>query len=327
MRLWFLVILSMGVLVACGTATPDPEALPTLVDFPTAFNLTEDAEGTPVAQDSSATPSATITVTHTPQFTPTAQFSATASLIPSATITETPSPSPTLLPTIAPEDRPILGLLEILMRSTVLPEDYQVPDFDGVDVTLVPTLAEGETIPSLEDLTQAAGGQDGEITPINLDCAFAPPSVFGTIYSTNPDFALQLGCPTGSPPTAIESQGALQEFERGTMLWVQAPNTITVLYKETDLYDTFPDTFVQGTDPEESAETPPAGLLAPVRGFLKIWDTNPQVRNQIGWATVAENAVPVAILNFENGTMMNIINGNRTLVIIESVGSYQWFAG
>lgn len=330
------MLMSAGLLAACGTALPDAETIPTLADFPTAFNLTDVARetGTLVAAQRTLPPTFTPTHTFTPSAThtptPTAALSATSSLMPSATITDTPSPVPSPLPTIAPEDRPLLGLLQLAIRATVLPDDYQVPDFGGVDVTLAPTVAAGDTIPSLEDLTALAvvpQPDDAGPAPPDLGCAFAPPGSFGTLYANNPDVAQQLGCPIGSPPTAANSQGATQAFERGSLWWVQATNTIYALYNADDTYAQFADTFVPGSDPETSSETPPPGLLAPVRGFLKVWSNEQRVRDGLGWATTAETAVPLTVLNFENGAMLYVTNRNRTLIVIEPTGQYRWFAG
>src|SRR5690606_23737566 len=109
---------------------------------------------------------------------------------PSATITNTATATATDLPTIPPEDRPILAFALTAYAATILPPEYQIPNFGGPDVTLVPqatpTLQPGfpSPIPPLE----TSG------LPISQSCSSSPTSGFLTIYQGNPDIANQLGC-------------------------------------------------------------------------------------------------------------------------------------
>src|SRR5262245_60288081 len=43
-------------------------------------------------------------------------------------------------------------------------------------------------------------------------------------------------------------------------------------------------------DQVSGGEKPPAGLYEPIRGFGKLWRSNPQVRNTLGWAAGPEQA-------------------------------------
>ena len=51
-------------------------------------------------------------------------------------------------------------------------------------------------------------------------------------------------------------------------------------------------------------ETPPAGLVEPVRGFGKVWRENPAVRQALGWATAPENGEQAQVVRFERGVMV-----------------------
>jgi hypothetical protein len=54
-------------------------------------------------------------------------------------------------------------------------------------------------------------------------------------------------------------------------------------------WELYTDTYVEG-EPVGTDELPPPGKLAPVRGFGKLWRTNPTLRAQLGWAVAPERA-------------------------------------
>jgi hypothetical protein len=89
------------------------------------------------------------------------------------------------------------------------------------------------------------------------------------------------------------SPAAMQRFERGLMLWLQATDSIYVLRDgagdaAAQRWARYDDLFEDG-DPERDPNlSPPAGLQHPVRGFGRVWRTQPDVRRDLGWATEAE---------------------------------------
>lgn len=318
MRKLTILLLVLSALAACG---PQDESLPTLARLPssTATPLPVTAI-TAAAQQPTASPSATATDpatdTATAATSPTAPASPTVTTpptltwTPSATITVTSSPTPTDLPTIPPDERPLLALALTANAATVLPTDYQVPDFGGMDVTLAPTTIQ---VISTEQ-QQVVGG----------DCDSFPPGGFGVVYQNNPTLATQLGCPSSATEQQIPA--AWQSFEDGTMLWLDG--TIFVLFDIDSLYQRYADTFVEGVDPERSSETPPQGLQAPVRGFLKVWSSNAPVRDGLGWATNSEQGVTATTLNFENGRMVWLPGRGDILVLIGAqAGIWRSFPG
>lgn len=103
--------------------------------------------------------------------------------------------------------------------------------------------------------------------------------------------------PTATPnvfptPTIGEIQVAEQLFQRGRMFWVQPTQQIWVLALNGEgrgAWTIYPDTFRDDTDPELDASlVAPDGLLQPTRGFGKLWRTNQEVRDALGWATTPE---------------------------------------
>jgi hypothetical protein len=93
-------------------------------------------------------------------------------------------------------------------------------------------------------------------------------------------------------PTVGEIQVAEQLFQRGRMFWVQPTGQIWVLALTGEgrgAWTIYPDTYDDGTDPEVDASlVPPDGMLQPQRGFGKLWRTNQDVRDALGWATTPE---------------------------------------
>jgi len=88
------------------------------------------------------------------------------------------------------------------------------------------------------------------------------------------------------------SPAAVQHFEHGAMLWLQATNSVYVLFNientgyAINSYQLMrvEDMFKAGmpeTDPNIKA---PFGKFQPIRGFGKVWRENPMVMNALGWA-------------------------------------------
>jgi hypothetical protein len=100
------------------------------------------------------------------------------------------------------------------------------------------------------------------------------------------------GCPYAPP---VASPAAVQHFERGAMLWLQATNSVYVLLNEMNTYTNdinlflrFEDTFKEGMIESDLYVKPPEGKFQPIRGFGKVWRENPRVMNQLGWAVDKE---------------------------------------
>lgn len=317
---------ALFLMMACGVwffsaCMPTEETLPTLVRFPT-----ETVSPAPVVQvdprntlPPTFTPTftATATITHTPA--PTQSVVPTISVTPSSTITDTPSPTGTDLPTIAPEERPLLSLALTALAATVLPTDFVVPAYQGINVTLPPTpLPAGipSPIPAVGSIPTQNTGVIGVPT-----CSIQPTGGFAGVFSGNPDVAALLGCPTAVQ--VLQIPAAWQDFQQGMMIWLNGE--MLVLYSSTDSYQVFPDTFIAGTDPETSSELPPSGYTAPIRGFLKIWSSNPNVRAGIGWGLNNEQGVTAIVLPFTNGRMV-YLPGRGDILVFYGTGAGTWLA-
>lgn len=325
----------LGFVMAACQSTDNGE-LPTLARFPTE---------TPTSADVALVPRDTLPPTFTPTFTrtPTGTVQATQaptttgepSFTPSPTITVTNSPTPTDLPTIRADDRPILGLLEYAQAVASLPADFNVPivtqpfnpDTAG---TPVPTIIGGNTItlpPPPEAFTATALAASNNTnfptataTIEQLNCPNTPSGNFGTVYAANPALASQIGCALAPAPSNVAA--AWQNFETGIMVWLSGE--IYVFNGTTRTFTQFPDTFIAGTDPETSSETAPAGLVMPVRGFLKIWANNPAIRDSLGYGTNTEQGTTARVLQFGRGRMVELPGRQGILVLVGGVaGTWQ----
>ncbi|MBZ0294776.1 MAG: hypothetical protein K8L99_19595, partial [Anaerolineae bacterium] len=85
-------------------------------------------------------------------------------------------------------------------------------------------------------------------------------------------------------------------------------------------FERFEDTFDAAVDPESGGETPPEGRVEPVRGFGKVWRTNPSVRQFLGWAFGDESSGQIVYQRFDQGLMLAI--AARTQIVVLS-GSFE----
>ncbi len=284
-----------------------PADVPTLMQLPTDPPPSDTPAATltrtpPPTWTSTVTPSATPSDTEQPTATATDPATLTPTVTPSLTITPTPTPTAsatlTITPTFTPTEEPraLSGLIELALRATVLPATFAPPN-QTLPLPVAPTSAPIVAAPA---------------------CASLPTSGFLTPYTSDPTLASQLGCPAGSDFTVVT---AVQTFERGMMVYVSGqPGTIYALFNN-GAFRRYTDTFSAGADPETSGESPPPGFLTPLRGFLKIWTTNADVRGNLGWAITQEAGNESRILQFERGRMIYLPQRSQTVALLELAGT------
>ncbi len=304
-RILSFILVLIAFITACSPPTADGD-LPTLAEIPTDTPTT-------VAQGevrSTFPPTWTPTPSITPSQTPSSTL--TPTVTPSLTITNTlrPTLTPSPFETVVPG--PSENLVQLALQTTLLPSDFVVPQRDGIDVTLQPV---------------------GAITPlatsgivVSVNCQYYPAGGFGTAFATNGTVAQQLGCPVGAPPVTQSIASASQVFERGLMMWIQGnPSFIYVLFSD-GTYLRFADTYDSNVDPISAGETPPSGLLEPVRGFGKIWRNNVNVKGNLGWAVGQEVGNTATLQVFELGQMVFLPNRGDILALFTNPdgGSGRW---
>jgi hypothetical protein len=292
-----LTLILCLLLVACG-GEGDDNPVPTLLELPSLTPTGEQvaAAGTPGGPTlpASFTPTLTLSVTPSPTLT------GTQTVTPSATITDTPTR--TLTATASPTNLPLaIGILADMARNaTVLPATYIIPTATGDAVVVIPP-------------PNATGGL---ATPLpSTQCQYMPGGGFGQLFINEPNLVTQIGCPVGAPPVTDSLAAASQNFERGSMIWVDdATGHIYVLFNS-GTFMRFDDTFNPATDPESGGMTPPSGLLEPVRGFGKVWRTNSGVRDGLGWATGGEAGTTAIALDFSSGRMLYLPSRGDILIL------------
>lgn len=299
-RLLILLIAFVGLLTACDAA-PD-EALPTRVVIatipadpsPTAEQTPTSIPPAPVMETDTPAPTQNgTTITATPDAngetdapTPT----------PSNTITDTPTRPPSLTPTETTEPQAVNLLAEMALQVTiVLPTDRP-------------------------PRTRAPSGS-GQSMPTT--CQYDAPGVFGGVVAQYPTIGALVGCALGTPPNPTQLSGAVQTFERGTMLWLgeSSGGVIYVLYDDGRLAR-YNDTFNESADPERGNLSPPSGLQEPIRGFGKLWRDNPDIQNALGWAVADETPYSVSVQGFTLGRMVHV--GGRGVVYVLALPSGRW---
>lgn len=287
----FLIILSLGLLAACSTPQ-EVGVLPTAVVLP---SLTPTLSPT-------VTLTVTATFTDVPTETPTTTLTPTLSVTPSATITETSTLTPTITPSPTPSVGPLGLLAQLAANATPIPQTFLPP--------IVTAIAQTQPAPGVATVPAAP-----------VSCATAPTGGFGTAYANDPSLNTLIGCAQGTPTTL---NSASQIFERGNMIWLQGP--IYVLYND-GRFQRYDDTYVAGVDPETGGEVPPAGLIEPVRGFGKVWRSNPDVRNGLGWGITAENGNQATQQRFDRGWMVYLPQRGDMVVLDETGGTWRAVAG
>ena len=148
----------------------------------------------------------------------------------------------------------------------------------------------------------------GNLPDVPLSCGntLQRASNIGRAWSETTFVRRQLGCPSDLGEQAVTL--AQQQFERGRMFDVIVPGangqpaqkTIYVLYDD-GTAQRFPDTYMDGAPEPTPAELPPTGFLMPMRGFGKVWNENPSIRQRLGWAAQSEQVSPNNFMQFERG--------------------------
>jgi hypothetical protein len=182
--------------------------------------------------------------------------------------------------------------------ATVVVVVTNTVDPNVIQVTVTP--APANTAANTQTTAPTAISVVPTSTPVVLAATTVATSVPATVKPTDVPIT-----PVGSSPTAnpylaeVRAQlyVAQQDFENGYMFWISSQKVIWVLFKsngnESGEWQSFPDSWVEGTDPEIDPNiTPPSGdRYQPRRGFGKLWRTTQGLREALGWAKTPEFAL------------------------------------
>jgi hypothetical protein len=294
------------------TFTPEPPTLtptPPPTETPLPPTLTDTPAGTP-----------TFTLTLTPEF----------SYTPSLTITNTMAPTLTPSLTPSPEVTGIMAISLLAENVTILPPEirYNPQTLTAVHYAAETLIAIGTVAPIIpvestnDPNVLATFPPPAQVSP----CTGGVPWQLGLGLASEALLAQLVGCPQGG---VTSTTTAFQKFERGVMIYEQSTSSIYALTLSDMRYRRFPDTWVEGVDPDSGGEAPPPGLIEPRRGFGKVWRSNPDVRAALGWATTEEQGAATSYQRFERGWAFYLPQNNYTIVMsydpINENGSWEAF--
>ncbi len=301
---------------ACSPVQTELGELPTRAELPTLIpsatpSLTLRPSTTPVSPSATATRLATRAATQTATL--------TLTVTPSATITNTASPIPTRTPTATAQSLGLGALAQTALAVTVPPTLVRTPQPSATFFVTPPGFA-GTPLPGLPTLTGLP------LSPVN--CPISPPATLAQAIGADPTLAGQLGCAVGM--TQFINGGA-QVFQGGMMYFLALSPTYIYSLTVDTRFRRFPDTWVEGVDPNSGGEVPPDGLIEPIRGFGKVWRLNPDVRAALGWAVTGELGGVVTLQAFERGRAIFLPDRGETIVMIDNPdgqsGSWRAFSG
>ncbi|MBK8051203.1 MAG: hypothetical protein IPK16_31325 [Anaerolineales bacterium] len=158
------------------------------------------------------------------------------------------------------------------------------------------------------ETTEPEGAADTAPPATNADTAepptgfFRPGGIFGLMWAREPKVQTDLGWATQE--NAIAAAGAVQRFENGVMVWRGDANAIYI-FSNDGTWQRVDDTFKEGDPEKDFSLESPQGKRQPERGFGKIWRSQPEVREKLGWAIEKESAKNLSIQPFERGIMMD----------------------
>ena len=306
--------------------TPTPTATPTITPTPTSTPVppTNTPGPTAVAENTPAPTIEVVLPTRAPTQEPPAQSSPTVKANPTSTANIPPTNTPVRpTNTVGPEP-----------TRTVPPTFTPAPTATAQVTQPVPT-ATPTVIPRKGTPTATATVKGGPTatataiataTPVNSGpCGVLPVRGFGNVWQTNRALRERIGC-----PEAIEMaipQAAVQRFIGGIMVWRADLKLIYVFINgangQSGTWLEFQDTWQDTDVTPRVTSTPPAGLVEPVRGFGKLWNSNGYVRQSLGWGIAPEVGVTAAWQEFEHGQA--IWTSDRDIHFMFSDGTFQRF--
>lgn len=104
---------------------------------------------------------------------------------------------------------------------------------------------------------------------------------------------------------ATTGPAAIQRFDNGVMIWVQATGRIYALLNDGRWFS-YADAFREGDAEFDPAFSPPSGREQPMRGFGKVWREHVELRDAIGWALAKEEPATAVRLPFERGEALRV---------------------
>ena len=227
---------------------------------------------------------------------------------PTPALTDTPTTAPSRTLTFTPSATPSLAPTETEVTVPAPPT-----------ATLTPT-----PLPVPSDTLTLTSPPPPTVTPTSLPTPTPCPNpinpAFATLIQNNSHLSDLLGCPQSEAATIA---AARQPFEQGTMLWRGDSNQIYVL-ESNSIWRSTGDTWREG-DSEPVVGDVPNGLYQPVRGFGKVWNEQPGVRESLGWGIAEEDGFDALIQDFMTGGQIWQDPERDTIFVLFNDRTYQEF--
>jgi hypothetical protein len=178
--------------------------------------------------------------------------------------------------------------------------------------TLTPEATETPALTVTASLTST-------LTPVPLsDTA----DVFQRLLARDPDLTSALGDRLSPQPFLV--LGSTQAFERGLMIWRSDSKDIYVLFDQ-GAFLTFRDTWSSGMTPLSCDSSPPEDRFQPAYGFGKVWCDDPNVQEDLGFATAVEHNYSFSLQSFDSGWLIRIADSAYALVTSDDSANGVWY--
>ncbi len=152
------------------------------------------------------------------------------------------------------------------------------------------------------------------------DGAFRPIGPLASLWEASDQTRSELGY--ALQETAESAPAAYQSFEHGALIWRGDNLSIIALFDDGS-WKAYPDTWEEGEPEFDVALSAPDGLQQPMRGFGKLWRTEEEVQERLGWALDREQGYSAFVQQFERGFLMGSPVGAHVFVE-ERDGEGRW---
>jgi hypothetical protein len=198
---------------------------------------------------------------------------------------------------------PVVASTPTPYPTSALPTPTPTPSLSAVPSATSTALATASNTPP----APASEPSTGEPPP----GLYRPTGPVASLWEASP--ALQQALGWAKTQEAAPLAAARQEFVRGTMIWRGDIGTIYVIGRD-GRWEAYADTFAEGEPELDPSLVPPTGLYQPIRGFGKLWRSNQEVRERMGWALSKEQGYNGFVQEFERGLLLS--GGDRTFALI-----------
>ena len=152
-------------------------------------------------------------------------------------------------------------------------------------------------------------------------CRVQPVRGFSLVYTANAAVVSGLGCAVDAE---VGTSSSMQSFEGGLMLEFGNAKQVLVLRTSGAAWSAVDDSYQTGQPLPTPTIVAPAGRFAPVGSFGLVWEQQPEVHTQLGWATAPEQKFTTgAVQEFAHGRM--VWTPNKIIYVLYSDNTWQSF--